>query len=193
MRMSTTTTTTTAWRETVLLIHWKTQWRDSYGPVVVEKTRESSHWRGVRREILDKVSAGQALSLHEESVLLADLATEEAKSVENALRAGYPVREVAHLVETPAGLRALCGGGRIEWTGGLSRIMTESGLKGRGWDIFYHSGYWQSRDNGEKVFRGFRSGSGWVDEIVIPADKAVAVLTPGDGQNLSLLVEYPKV
>lgn len=179
--------------ETALLISWKAQWMGNYGPVVVEKTRESSHWRGVRREVMDKVSTGQALTLHEDSIIRTDLAAEEVKSVEKALRAGRTLRETAHMVESPAGLRALCGGGRLEWTGGMSKIMNESGLAGRGWDLFYHSGCWSTRDNGEKVFRGFRSGSGWVDEIVIPTDKAVSVLTPGDGQNLSLLVVYPKV
>lgn len=183
---------TTTWLETALLIYWKTQWRSNYGPVVVENGKESSHWRGVRRAIMDKVRAGEALSLHEESALLADLAAEEVKCVEKAILAGRTHREIANLVETPAGLRALCGGGRLELTGGMSKIMNESGLAGRGWDLFYHDGCWSTRDNGEKVFRGFRSGDGWVDEIVIPADKAVAVLTPGDGQNLSLLVVYPK-
>jgi hypothetical protein len=116
----------------------------------------------------------------------------EVESIKVAMAAGLPMSEVGLLVQTPEGLRALCGGGRVEWTGGLINIMRESGLESRGWWLFHHDGHWRVCQSGQRVFRGYMTRDGWIDEVVIPADKSLAVLTRGDGYSLSLMVVYPK-
>jgi len=171
---------------------WKTSWRDTHGPVVVEYFRHSQYWAMIDATLLKKVEAGEMLTVHEGDTVTKALVAAERTAVIDALRAGLPLSVVGGLVETAAGLRALCGDGPIFWTGCLVQLMKDTGLERRGWELFSHNSHWVRRDNGDRVFSGYyATGLGYRDQVIIPADREVALLTVGDGRELGLLVSFP--